>query len=277
MCPVSTCKIVNDVNADLVVAKLKPYNKTRDDQLVMVYILESPYHYGGFKGSFDLTSTYRLDSDIVSPYGIFVSYDDRIRVQAQTKNYAENKTKMAAWFVSNCWAKNNRLQVANTLKQIINVDIYGNCGDLECPRSNEKACYDLLRRDYKFYLAFENSNCRDYITEKFFFSALCNDIVPVVMGGRREDYEKVAPTNSFIHVNDFESVEHLANYLKLVDSDDTLYNSYFRWKGTGEVINPYYWCRVCAVLHSPELKDIEKRSLYQKQFYDWWTGGDICT
>ncbi|KAH3882514.1 hypothetical protein DPMN_006454 [Dreissena polymorpha] len=57
------------------------------------------------------------------------------------------------------------------LSKFIDVDIYGACGKLECPRG-ERRCFDMLNKDYKFYLAFENSNCVDYITEKFFVTGL---------------------------------------------------------------------------------------------------------
>lgn len=52
------------------------------------------------------------------------------------------------------------------------MDIYGSCGPLKCSRLNTKKCFQLLNQDYKFYLAFENSNCRDYITEKFYVNGL---------------------------------------------------------------------------------------------------------
>lgn len=89
-----------------------------------------------------------------------------------------------AWFVSNCSARNNRLQFAHELSKYIEVDIYGACGNLKCSRTNADKCFDILDRDYKFYLAFENSNCRDYITEKFFVNGLSRTTLPIVVSFR---------------------------------------------------------------------------------------------
>ena len=55
-------------------------------------------------------------------------------------------------------------RVAKELQKYITVDIYGSCGPLKCWGDQ---CDDTLDNDYKFYLAFENSLCYDYITEKF--------------------------------------------------------------------------------------------------------------
>ena len=41
------------------------------------------------------------------------------------RNYALGKTKKVAWFVSNCGARNKRLEYARELSKHIEVDIYG--------------------------------------------------------------------------------------------------------------------------------------------------------
>ena len=60
-----------------------------------------------------------------------------------------------------------------------------------------------------FYLSFENSICKDYVTEKFWrFKKL---IVPVVM--KREIYQNIMPDGSYIAASDFKSPKELADYL----------------------------------------------------------------
>lgn len=48
------------------------------------------------------------------------------------------------------------------------------------------------------------------------------------MGAKREDYEHIAPENSFIHVEDFNSPKELAEYLITLEEDDDKYSQYFR-------------------------------------------------
>lgn len=124
------------------------------------------------KDVFNWTATYRHDSDIVTPYEKWVYYNPAVtQVEKLNWNYASRKTKQVAWFVSNCNTRNRRLEYAHMLSKSIKVDIYGACGQLECPKI-DKECFKMLKNDYKFYLAFENMNCADYITEKFFVNGL---------------------------------------------------------------------------------------------------------
>lgn len=93
------------------------------------------------------------------------------------------------------------------------------------------------------------------------------------MGARPADYLKSAPKKSFINVNDFATAKDLADFLHVVDKDDKLYNSYFKWKGTGERINTFFWCRVCSMLHDEA--SIDKPKWYE-DINEWWGGKDVC-
>ena len=57
---------------------------------------------------------------------------------------------------------------------------------------------------FQFYLAFENSLCADYITEKF-FKVLEYNVIPVVLNG--VNMTKFAPKHSYIDIKDFDSVK----------------------------------------------------------------------
>lgn len=282
-CPVNTCMITANrdraATVDLVLYKdhFIPTGIPKSArQLYMLYFLECPYHTQHVKmpDAINWTATYRGDSDIVAPYEKWEYFDPRVRQVEQDRNFAQNKTRKVAWFVSNCSARNGRLQFAHELQKYIEVDIYGACGNHKCSRSTAEKCFEILDRDYKFYLAFENSNCRDYITEKFYVNALTRNVLPIVMGARPEDYEAGSPQKSYIHIDEFASAKELAEYLKILDKNDELYNSYFKWKGTGEFINTYFWCRVCSMLHDEE--SISKPKWYE-DVNTWWRGSGVCT
>lgn len=107
-------------------------------------------------------------------------------------------------------------------------------------------------------------------------NALGRNVLPIVMGGRPEDYAISAPHKSYIHVDEFSSPQELAEYLHLLDRNDDLYNSYFKWKGTGEFINTFFWCRVCSMLHDDEFVQQPGRCTI-KDINEWWRPPGICT
>ena len=131
---------------------------------------------------------------------------------------------------------------------------------------------------WALYIAFDTASRHAFLAAIWgpfwdYFSDDCSsrNVLPIVMGARPEDYARTAPYRSYIHVDEFESPEELAAYLHRLNADDDLYNSYFRWKGTGEFINTYFFCRLCAMLHD----DFPYKSY--RDVNDWWRGPGTCT
>ena len=92
------------------------------------------------------------------------------------------------------------------------------------------------------------------------------------MGAHPNDYLRSSPAMSYIHVDDFESPKALAQYLHLLSTNPELYNKYFDWKSSGEFINTYFWCRVCALLHSTQ----QKPSRGYHDISQWWAPDGVC-
>ena len=222
---------------------------------------------------FNLTMTYRSDSDIPIPYG---AIHRKLPTDPRPKpgtNFAANKTGFAAWAVGHCHPPSKRELYVAELQKFISVDVYGKCGTKICP---EPGCWDHINKKYKFYLAFENSLCMDYVTEKLYRTLKHGKMIPIVLGGA--NYTALLPETSFINVADFESPRKLSQYLKILDTNDTLYNEYFQWQyhyktSSGSARN----CRLCAYLHLnksskkiyPDMRQwySESRCMEPKEYY----------
>lgn len=100
----------------------------------------------------------------------------------EAHDYHGGRPDQVTALISNCGAMGGkRIRYVNKLKEFINVDVYGKCGQHKCP-NNSVDCREYIGNKYKFYFSFENCLCKDYITEKFFLM-LKFDTVPIVFGG----------------------------------------------------------------------------------------------
>ncbi|XP_010218434.1 PREDICTED: alpha-(1,3)-fucosyltransferase 5-like, partial [Tinamus guttatus] len=208
--------------------------------------LESPSHSPNLRAMnnlFNLTMSYRRDSDIFSPYG-------ELQVLEQPQPFSiPPKSKLVAWVVSNWQTRSRRVKYYQELKRHITVDIYG--------RNHQPLARDRLLptlAQYKFYLAFENSQHEDYITEKVWRNALSAGTVPVVLGPPRDNYERFLPPDAFIHVDDFASARDLARYLLELSEDAERYKRYFEWRQWLKPVVVSGWavrlCQVCRFLQT---------------------------
>ena len=222
------------------------------------------------------TMTYRRDSEIYSGYSSPISRvpfncnQSFARQFPKFKEYRKNRTKSVAWAVSHCSTGNHRKEYAQELAKHIDVDIYGPCAfsNLSCSKAEDK-CWDMLARKYKFWLAFENSHCKDYITEKLFRS-LEYGFVPIVYGClSKEDYEYFLPPHSYIDTRNFQSPEKFAQYLHFLNENPEEYDKYHEWRSFyGHLKNTSWPYLICA-----KLWNIDKyaNSYTNKELYQWWS------
>uniref|UniRef100_A0A915L171 Fucosyltransferase n=1 Tax=Romanomermis culicivorax TaxID=13658 RepID=A0A915L171_ROMCU len=218
------------------------------------------------------------DSDVFYPYNTFVKEKSFGAPQTlnSIKSIVKNKTKLVAWFVSNCQTSSRRELYVRELQKYLAVDIYGSCGDLKC--QDRLKCRQMLHDDYKFYLAFENSNCKDYVTEKFTFLFEPRlYILPIVMW--KKNYENYAPPRSFISIEDFESPKALAEYLLALDKNLDEYAKYFLYKNEYRIdsCRSGQKCGICRLCQMAlEWKSPPDKRYIVENIDQWWNAPDVC-
>ncbi|KAI8378159.1 hypothetical protein EDC96DRAFT_493787 [Choanephora cucurbitarum] len=144
------------------------------------------------------------------------------------KEFMKTKTKAAPilWIAKNCHATNARQKYIEKLMQYVDVHSYGACLNNQ-PFPKDKSRTDLLK-EYKFYLAMENSNCGDYVTEKLYDTFMMS-AVPIVDGPA--SYDGYIPNNrSVIYADAYPDPKDLADYINYLDQNDTAYMEYFSFR-----------------------------------------------
>ena len=216
---------------------------------------------------FDGDVTFTRDALVYYPWG--KSFNRSKEVTNSTINYAANKTKGAFAYVSNCDTVGyNRLKLMKELGKYIDVDIFGECtGKVPCPRG-DTGCEARLHSQYYFYLSWENSLCRDYITEKF-WKVLKGDgfFVPVALGGLTTDeYTDIAPPNSFLHVYNFSTIEQLGGYMNHLKGNSAAFNKYHKWRSHYHVErdDALFGCKLCEIANFPQIYKVELSNVASK-------------
>lgn len=99
-------------------------------------------------------------------------------------------------------------------------------------------------------------------------------IVAIVL--RRSILENITPDDSFIAVDDFDSISDLTQYLTYLTQNHTAYAKYFSWTKTYQATE-YSWqkpfCEFCDLLH--ETKGKKPRKSYES-IAKWYASEDVC-
>jgi len=255
------------------------------DQLLVYMNLESfsptfsPDTHRQYPFNFNWTLTFRQESDMQ------MLYSEETEVVALPLGgevpYKPAHIAPAIWAATNCNPANNRTGYVDELLRYMPIDIYGTCrknresilvdGELYVMPDRLQHISEQTKRFfgfYKFALAFENRNCRDYVTEKY-WRALAGGVVPVVLGANNIEDFAPAP-HSIIKVSDFPSPRKLAEYLIYLSVNNTAYMEYHAWRklpfsqlnpSYRKLFRPHLLCRMCERLH----EEIEEYRWYNDE------------
>ena len=288
-CDVKNCDIIKDMErseeCDAVVLEAHSLNlleklPKRHPNQVWVFVTHEPptsdlsgkiYNNSYLRHIFNMTMTYRRDSDFNFPWGKIIPRHDRPQVDFDA--VYDKKSKDVAWMVSHCNTASKREIYVNDLKNEIPIDVYGKCGNLTCEKSGrfrgKDICRDKISKAYKFYLSFENSLCPDYSTEKIFlWYHMRRHIIPVYRGS--PDIKRILPPNTYIDTTDFENASELGKYLKELGNDRKRYISMLKAKDEYQSLLQNYTfeqaiCALCANLHVPSNNSTSHLDLQELQ------------
>uniref|UniRef100_A0A0N4ZI44 Fucosyltransferase n=1 Tax=Parastrongyloides trichosuri TaxID=131310 RepID=A0A0N4ZI44_PARTI len=248
ICKKLNCELTNDKklfdssdavvfhHADLNEITKYPQRAFKSQKFVF-FSMESPFltAFANRSNYFNWIMSYHNKSDVVCTYG-----SKWRKCNATCNHLSFNSSKILSkkikkgviGYISNCYSNSARGKLIKKLRKYIPITMYGRCSlyqeiDGSCNKSDYK-CEEEVIGNYYFYIAFENSICNNYVTEKY-WRRYTFDSVPLVI--KRYIYEDVGiPGNSFIAVDDFKSAEEMGKYLNFLMDNPNEYLKYFEYR-----------------------------------------------
>ena len=236
---------VVDSNPDVVIFSVFGNYKNNTDRVHKV-------HYTGENTPIvkhaNLNLTYEVDcvDNIRLPLWILYGYDKNTQlVKKDSEGFC-------------CFVYSNPVRYRNAfckkLSKYKQVDCGGDCLNNVNGRVQNKLGFQSR---YKFCIAFENTAKPGYTTEKI-LEAYKSNCIPIYWGSTsiEDDFNP----ETFINAHDFDNDDDLIDYIKKVDTDETLYNSYFN-----KPIYSRYWLDIFNDPEETYFKNIASKILTPKE------------
>eukprot|EP01080_Neovahlkampfia_damariscottae_P003875 gene3875-7089_t len=202
-----------------------PFKKFCKNQKSVLFTGEN-LNKNDFKEKFDINIYSRSDGDA------YVGYFGYNLLERPVKK--KRNDILVSAYISNCdyRVSSDRLKIIKELKKYIKIDVFGKCFNVTEPK--ELMHLDYAKRkieniaNYKFHLAFENSKDNGYISEKIWQSFHAGT-VPIYLGAPNiRNY--LPKQNSALIVDEFPSIENLAEEIKRLGTNDKDYKDMFQWR-----------------------------------------------
>lgn len=183
------------------------------------HIMEEQYEQLQDKSLHGIVMNYRFDAHVPSIYGFFNDLTKPLPFH--------DKKNRVLYMQSNCVGFRD-----GYVRELMNhypVDAGGTCLHNADVRKSRAEYYLNVNvyMEYKFAVTFENSVSDYYVTERV-YHALEAGTLPIYFGAPNADL--MLPERSVIFAADFPNPKDLADYLKRLESDQALYDSYHEWR-----------------------------------------------
>ena len=129
-----------------------------------------------------------------------------------------------------------RYNYLKELMKYVHIDSYGKClhnTNMSSSRSKGQGIFASIKLNiiksnrYKYLICFENNVLSEYVSEKL-WHAYMSQTIPIYYGAP-EAYHQAPGNNTFIDASKFAGPKELAEYIKKVDQNESLYKSYFNF------------------------------------------------